>query len=200
MRKYFQVSSICLLVLAANAPSVAGGVNAEAVFEQLKTLAGTWRGVPEGQGKEAEAEAKKVPEVVHEFRVSAAGTVVMETMGPGTDHEMINMYHVDGNDLVLTHYCAGGNQPTMRLNRKRSTSARLVFDFTGGTNLDPAVDEHIHSAEIKLVDGERLESVWTSYDGGKKAGLMKFHLARPQKGGAKSRQNENQGDNSIPCG
>ena len=114
----------------------------------------------EGEGREAEAEAQKIDEVVHDFRVSAAGTVVMETMGPGTKHEMINMYHLDGDDLVLTHYCAGGNQPTMKLNRERSTVAKLVFDFTGGTNLDPAVDEHIHSAELKLTDPKHLESIW----------------------------------------
>ena len=58
------------------------------------------------------------PGVVHEFKTSAAGTVVMETMNPGTGHEMINMYHVDGDDLLLTHYCAGNNQPRMRLNRE----------------------------------------------------------------------------------
>ena len=35
---------------------------------------------------------------------------------------MINMYHMDGDDLVLTHYCAGGNQPTMKLNTENSSA------------------------------------------------------------------------------
>lgn len=38
-------------------------------------------------------------------------------MQPGTDHEMINMDHLDCEDLVLTRYRAGGNQPRMRLDR-----------------------------------------------------------------------------------
>ncbi len=47
---------------------------------------------------------------------TADGTVVMETMDSGNpDHEMINMYHLGGNEFVLTHYCAGNNQPIMRL-------------------------------------------------------------------------------------
>jgi len=178
MRAILQAALICVVFLAAASPAHAGGVEAQTAFDELKSLAGTWRGKPEGEGAEAEAEAKKVDEVIHEFRVSAAGTVVMETMGPGTEHEMINMYHLDGKDLVLTHYCAGGNQPTMKLNREKSSVAKLVFDFTGGTNLDPAVDSHIHSAEIQLTDPKHLESIWESYAGGKKAGGMVFHLAR----------------------
>ncbi len=35
-------------------------------------------------------------------------------MYPGMEHEMTNMYTLDGNTLVMTHYCAGGNQPRMR--------------------------------------------------------------------------------------
>ena len=177
MARVFQVGVICVLLLAA--PGQAAGVEAEGVFEQLKSLAGTWHGELEGEG-EAAAEAEQVGEVVHEFRVSAAGTVVMETMGPGTEHEMINMYHVDGDDLVVTHYCAGGNQPLMRLNRESSTSETLVFDFAGGTNLDPAVDAHIHSAKITLLDDGNIVSRWVSHAGGEQAGVMTFHLARTE--------------------
>lgn len=174
------VALVAGLVLVAAAPARAGGVEAQAAFDRLKTLAGTWHGTPEGQGKEAEAEAERVSEVVHEFRVSAAGTVVMETMNPGTDHEMINMYHVDGNDLLVTHYCAGGNQPQMRLDREKSTAETLVFDFAGGTNLDPAKDGHIHAAKLTFGDGDRLESAWVSHNEGKQAGMMTFHLTRAQ--------------------
>ena len=45
------------------------------------------------------------------YGVTAAGTAVMEALFPETDHEMLTVYHLEGNDLVLTHYCAMGNQP-----------------------------------------------------------------------------------------
>jgi len=180
MRKLLQVALMCSVVLATVAPAIAGSPTAQEVFDQLKDLAGTWEGQPEGQGEEAKAEAEAAGIAIHDIQVSAAGTVVMETMGPGTDHEMINMYHLDGDDLVLTHYCAGGNQPQMRLNQTASSADLLVFDFAGGTNLDPEVDNHIHSARIQLVDGDHMESVWKAYGGGKEVATMTFHLARTE--------------------
>ena len=170
---------VMLVAIVSAGPGFAGGVEASAVFDRLKSLAGTWEGTPEAQG-EIEAGEHENAKVKHVFEVSAAGTVVMETMGPGTDHEMINMYHLDGNDLVLTHYCAGGNQPTMRLDREASTAHNLVFNFTGGTNFDPAVDTHIHAAEIALHDEDAMISSWKPYVGGKQAGTMTFHLARAE--------------------
>ena len=48
-------------------------------------------------------------------RTTGGGSAVTETLFPGTAHEMMSVYHMDGDDLVLTHYCAGGNQPRMML-------------------------------------------------------------------------------------
>ena len=176
--KLLHVALVAMFVIASGSASWAGGVEAAAVFDQLKSLAGTWEGQSEGEGEAGEEVAEAAAPVVHEIQVSAAGTVVMETMQPGTDHEMINVYHLDGDDLLLTHYCASGNQPQMKLNRDSSTSDSLVFDFVGGTNLDPAVDGHIHAARIQIVDNDKLDSVWYGYAEGKHVGTMTFHLAR----------------------
>jgi hypothetical protein len=171
---------VSVVILTSATASSAGEITAAGVFDQLKSMSGTWKGPVEGDGEEAEQEAAAQMEAVHHFQVSAAGTVVMETMGPGTEHEMINMYHLDGDDLVLTHYCAGGNQPTMRLDRKASSESTLVFEFTGGTNLDPETDHHIHSAELKVIDADRVDSIWKGWSEGKPAATMTFRLARAE--------------------
>ena len=178
MKKISNWILLCLTVLVVSSPVSAGELTAQTVFDQLKSLEGTWEGTYEGEGGPAEAEAEVAGQAVHEIQVSAAGTVIMETMGPGTEHEMINMYHLDGEDLRLTHYCAGGNQPQMRLNLGNSTAQNLIFDFVGGTNMDPAVDHHIHAAEIRVVDSDHLESIWQSWGDGKQQATMTFHLAR----------------------
>lgn len=169
------LAAILVLIGCSLTVAFAGeGVDAAGVLEKLKGLEGTWHGEARQVGGPAEGETT-FP-VTHEFRVSAAGSVVMEIMGPGTDHEMINMFHLDGQDLVLTHYCAAGNQPSMRLDRSGSSPDSLKFNFAGGTNLDPAVDQHIHDSQIVFADGGAVESLWTAYIQGKESSVMKFTL------------------------
>lgn len=177
MWKLLPMACACLLVLAVGSPAAAGEMTAQKAFDQLKGLEGTWTGEPEAEGVDAEAEAEMSGPAIHEIQVSAAGNVVMETMNPDTEHEMINMYHLDGEELLITHYCAGGTQPRMKLNRSESTAEILVFDFVGGTNMD-AADHYIGSARIKIVDEAHIESIWNGYAGEELAGTMTFHLAR----------------------
>ena len=106
----------------------------------------------------------------------SAGTVVMERMFPGTAHEMISMYHLDGDDLVMVHYCAGGNRPKLKLTS--SEGGALSFDFAGGSNVDAAKDDHIHGAEIRLGDDGRLHEAWTGWSGGEEQGDMVMVLSR----------------------
>jgi hypothetical protein len=167
---------LTVLLLAGSLTAGAGETSPAAdAFARIKTLAGTWT----GEAKPFETD-ETFP-VTHEFRVSANASVVMETMSPGTEHEMINMYHLDGDDLVLTHYCAAGNQPTMRLAGVSEDGRTLRFEFTGGSNLDPAVDDHIHEASLTLVDDDTLEESWVGYADGKPAGeALEFTLHRAE--------------------
>jgi hypothetical protein len=144
------------------------------VFEQLKALDGTWTGRAVGEGAAADAGH----ETTHEFRTTAAGSAVMEIMAPGSEHEMINMYHLDGEDLVVTHYCAGGNQPTMMLDRAGLAQGRVEFTFTGGANIDPATDAFIDSGAFTEMGEGRIVSRWTSRSAGEEAGVMVFELER----------------------
>lgn len=141
--------------------------NGKAAFEKLKMLEGTWN----------DPSAKEENPQIHVFEVSAGGTVIQETMAVGTDHEMINMYHLDGDDLMLTHYCAGGNQPRMKMVAGDLAKA-ITFEFVDGTNLDPAKDGHIHEGKIVFVDDDSIESHWMAYNEGKPAGEMTFELTR----------------------
>ncbi len=142
---------------------------ARATFEKLKSLEGTWNSTPESamQGSLV-------------YRVVGAGSTVQETIFPGTPHEMVTMYHMDGDALVLTHYCAAGNQPRMRAVLDKSAHD-IVFRFTGLGNGDPSKDMHMHEAEIDIGADGHLRSHWTGWDGGKPGGHeAKFDLVRAQ--------------------
>jgi hypothetical protein len=66
----------------------------------------------------------------------------------------------------------------MRLDRANSSPKDYRFEFTGGTNLDPAKDTHIHSTHITIGDEGKVKSSWVGYSGGAAAGTMNFHLTR----------------------
>ncbi|MDB5309338.1 MAG: hypothetical protein JWO38_3540 [Gemmataceae bacterium] len=125
---------------------------------QLKKLKGEWVA--------ADDKGKPTDKLVSVFKVTAAGSAVHETIFPGSPHEMVTVYHLDGKDLVLTHYCALGNQPRMKLDPK-SPANQLRFTFAGGSNLDPAKDMHMHEGSITIVDDDHIEWTWQGYEDGK---------------------------------
>jgi hypothetical protein len=129
-----------------------------AAFEQLKKLAGEWVALNQ--------DGKPTKEVVSAIKVIGAGSAVHKTIFPGAAHEMVSAYHMDGKDVVITHYCAAQNQPKMKLDPK-STATKLNFEFIGGANIDPAKDMHMHDGTITIVDESTIEWSWCGWMGGK---------------------------------
>jgi hypothetical protein len=129
-------------------------------LERLKKLVGEWVA--------ADAQGKPTDRVVSVFKITAAGSAVQETLFPGSTHEMVTLYHRDGADLVLTHYCALGNQPHMKAD-PQSPPNQIRFLFAGGTNLNAAKDMHMHEGTITFVDDDHIEGTWIGYKDGKPA-------------------------------
>jgi hypothetical protein len=159
-------AALLLLLFVPVALHAQTPVDAKAAYEALKGLAGTWEGTAM---KEDGPPAKVV------YTVSANGNVVTETLFPGTEHEMLTLYYLEGNDLRATHYCAMGNRPQFKLDPAASKPGELVFAFAGG--LDPAKDGHVHAGTIRL-QGDRLDNDWAVWSGGKQVGDNKFLLKR----------------------
>ncbi len=158
----------CAALVAVRA--VAAPPDSKAAFEKLKGLAGAWEGKA-GHGDQLQPGASVRWETI------SNGTAVMETLFPGTPHEMRSVYFLDGGELVLTHYCSAGNQPRMKLS-PASTDRTLVFDFAGGSNLDPAKDVHVHSLKLTVAGPDSLDTEWTVWGGGKQTGSNRFMLER----------------------
>lgn len=169
--KKIGITTLLLALLAASSTWAgemsAGSIDAKAAFEKLKSFAGTWEGKAQGD----------IP-VQTLYKVTANGSVVMQTQFAGTDHEMINMFHMVGSDLVATHYCAAGNQPHFKFDPTKSTPTDLNFAFDGGTSFDPAKDGHVHTGRIVLTDDGKLKEEWSFWAGGKEAGTHRFEAAR----------------------
>jgi hypothetical protein len=162
-------------VVAADDKDAKPGVDAKTAFNKIKTLVGEWETEISGEHVKESGQHEKA---VVKYRLTGAGSALMETQFPGTGHEMVSVYHLDGDDLRMTHYCAMGNQPHMKLDRANSAPDRLVFVFDGGTNLDPQKDHHIHGLEITFQKDGHVKSAWEGYSDGKSAGVTAFAMSR----------------------
>ena len=81
--------------------------NASAQFESLKSLVGEW------QGKSVDEKMDR-KNVIVTYELVSNGSTIMERLMPENEPNMITMYHLDGDNLMMTHYCAAFNQPRMQ--------------------------------------------------------------------------------------
>jgi hypothetical protein len=140
-------------------------------LDRFKQLAGDWVGtIGAHAGKEAQP-------VEVSYKVTSGGSAVMETIAPKKDMEMVTVIHKDGDDLVLTHYCAVGNQPHMKADRGGDGS-KVAFKFTGASNMKSDKDMHMHAVTYTFVDKDTLKAEWTHYMDGKDGGTVVFELKR----------------------
>ncbi len=137
-----------------------------ALLDQVKQLAGTWEMINE----KGEAEPGSV------FAVSSAGSVVREVMFPGTDHEMTNVYHMDGPTLVMTHYCAAGNQPRLRAVAGKPGVIDLKLDSI--TNWTGGKQEYMGELTLTIKDKDHMSQTWASFVDGKRQPSFVMNMRR----------------------
>jgi len=112
------------LFVVLSAGLVMAETDAHKTFDQLKGMEGNW------VGKNANGEPLQVT-----FRLTAGGSALMsEIHGKGPEN-MITMFHMDGDRLLMTHYCGAGNQPRMKVATADAKS--VSFEFVDGTNISP---------------------------------------------------------------
>jgi hypothetical protein len=137
------------------APANRASAATNAKFDKLKKLAGVWQSGDEDKDGNPDGAAI--------FRVVSGGTTVAEFLMPGTEHEMVTMYTVDGDSILATHYCSLGNQPRMR-SKAAGAANVLAFDFVDGANMASTDDMHIHSLTYTFSDDDHITADWKAYD------------------------------------
>lgn len=152
---------VCVLAAGSGSAGADGHPDAKAAFERLKQLAGAWESQPAAGGRS--------PATSH-FELIGGGSAILEkysdpNMGPG--NEMVSLYHLDGDRLLLTHYCIAKNQPRMQLVAFDAAAGELRFEFLDATNLPSADAGHMHRARYTLDGPNRFTTVWDFVAAGK---------------------------------
>jgi hypothetical protein len=140
--------------LARMTPAVSA-TNPGSMLDAVKTLQGEW----------LMTDDKGVTSTAAVFSVTSNGSAVREIMFPGTPHEMTNMYHMDGSNLLVTHYCAMGNQPRMRA--AAVDGASIAFAPDSVTNLKKPDESYMGSMVMTFTGPDSVSVAWTGLKSGK---------------------------------
>lgn len=166
--KYAIVLSVCLFAASVVAqdtevPKHEGSKE----LQKIKGLVGSWVG---------EMDHGKGPQPVQiVYRVTAAGSAVVETFNPGTPMEMVTMYHDQRGKLVMTHYCMLGNQPKMRL--VNASDKQLALDLVKKSGIKED-EPHMNALTIDFLDTDRIRHTWGCCEGGDKIKNMTVEFKR----------------------
>ncbi len=141
--------------------------SAQLAFERLCALAGSW------EGKSSQGWTSR-----SEIEVIARGTVVLERTNfeahPG--ETMLTLFHMDGERLLLTHYCVAGNQP--RLAASEIAEDRLHFTFVDATNMPSRDSGHMDEAVFRLEGPDAFSSLWSFYRDGQTSWMEEIRYRR----------------------
>jgi predicted small lipoprotein YifL len=154
MRTSFAAAALLLFSLGSaacgakgpppTAPVPAYSKAADATWTELSTwLPGTWT-----------ATTERGTTITESFRLVSGGSALVETFGVGGNHETVSVYHRDRGSLLLTHYCAQGNQPRLRAG---GTDANGITTFRFVDVTDLGGDEEVmieRRFQMRTGDGE----------------------------------------------
>ena len=162
MSKLLPPLLICLVIAmgcGTAAAQTAAPSDAQKAFDQMKTLAGSWHGSIMG-----------IPIDVT-IRLASSGTAILHegnTDGGRPPNHEITMFYVEGDRLLATHYCDGGNRARFegKLSPDGKTNEFSFLDVTGSTQgglvkhmVFTVIDENKHVVEFTFIrpDGKQME-------------------------------------------
>lgn len=187
MKSLHRMLSVVLISLSTAAFAQS---NAQKSFDTMKSLAGTWQGhvttdpVQAGMGDNGLVQVS--------LRVTSRGNALVHEMkAAGTpddpkryDHP-VTMLYLDGDRLLLTHYCDAGNRP--RMVAQTSPDGKKVefafLDLSGGNE-----NGHMYHAVFTIVDANHHIEDWTYMMPGDKPMHAHMDLQRTKDGNGQSGQ------------
>jgi hypothetical protein len=168
------VLGLCRFTFARN-PSpghiaIAAKSDAQASFDALKSLAGTWTGPVTTDPPDSEIDGP----IQVTMRVASRGNVLVHEIAPGGVPEPTIIY-LEDERLTLVHYCEAGNRPKMvASNSPDQTAVKFKFVSISGSTR-PA---YLHDFVFTIIDANHHIEDWTFTLPGDKRLHAHFDLKR----------------------
>jgi len=136
--------ALCLVLALTSAAFAESG--SETAFSKLKSLEGNWSGKT--------SEGQPVQTI---YRVTSGGSALMGEIQ--TKEDMISMFHMDGNRLLMTNYCGAGNQPRMMATASPDGKT-ITFNYLDATNLLSSQPGHMERMVVTIIDANHYTEEW----------------------------------------
>ena len=118
---------------------------------QIKALIGNWSGTFQWTGGRTDSGS-----MTASYYVTGNGSAVVENLLSDRTPVMTSVYHLDGGDLRMTHFCGAQNQPRLKARRVDLDHGAIDFEFVDATNLRSPDAPHVHGLEIRLIDANHV--------------------------------------------
>lgn len=153
MKQTIRIALVAAIAFAA--VSAFAQTDAQKAFNAIKNMPGTWeQHTPDGRTLQVT------------FKVVSGGSAVISEIADSKE-DMISMIHLDGpNRLLMTHYCAAGNQP--RMEASFSPDGKVItFRYVDATNLATPDAAHMNQMVLTLIDDNHHKEQWVFAGQGK---------------------------------
>ena len=120
-------------------------------LSEIKALIGNWSGTFQWTGGRKDTGSMNAS-----YYVTGNGSAVVENLMNESTPVMTSVYHLDGCDLRMTHFCGAQNQPRLKARRIDLDHGAIDFEFVDATNLRSPDVPHVHGLEIRLIDANHV--------------------------------------------
>lgn len=148
--------AIAFVVCVAKGSLFSAQTKERAAFEKLLSLTGDWQGTV--------AWSSDAPsQISAHYHNTGNDSAVVEELSNG----MTSVYHLDGSDLRMTHFCAAKNQPRLKASAFGPDNSSITFSFVDITNLISPAGGHVQGFEIKFLAPDHIALVFHFVSNGK---------------------------------
>jgi hypothetical protein len=154
----------CLVCFGAMDRAQAQESASSAALAQLRGLAGEWEGSLEWTGART-----GVGKMSAAYYATGNGSAIVENLAVDGVPSMTSVYHLDGADLRMTHYCGAQNQPRLKARQIDVAKGILDFDFVDATNLASPNAPHVYGLEMRLLSADHITLTFLFEGAGKRS-------------------------------
>ncbi len=166
-----------VLLLSAPAPAETPESPGARMFERLKTLTGEWEGTFEWSRGRTGSGTLRVS-----YYLTGGGSALVENLVMGGVPTMTTVYHLDGSELRMTHYCAARNQPRLKAVKFDEAQGSAEFALVDVTGVGPKNPGYVEAFLVRLLDADRLNLRFTFGGGPGRSGVENILVRRIRQG------------------